>query len=135
MPHNQEEIIKALNLFFQPGDVFEVRCLDASIPGMRYPHTESGYFDYDHIASVSKELEKITARGVYFTPNPVNPALLARAANRIKVAGKDESTSDADILCRRWLLIDCDPVRPAKISSSKKNTPPLWLKRRKYALA
>lgn len=119
MPHNQEEIIKALNLFFQPGDVFEVRCLDASIPGMRYPHTESGYFDYDHIASVSKELEKITARGVYFTPNPVNPALLARAANRIKVAGKDESTSDADILCRRWLLIDCDPVRPAKISSNE----------------
>jgi|GEM_PF-3392375 len=117
--HNNEAIVEALKYFFQPGDVFEIRCLDASIPGVRYPHTEAGYFDYEHIENVPTELAKIEARGVYFTPNPVNPALLARAANRIKPAGKDESTSDADILCRRWLLIDCDPCRPAKISSNE----------------
>ena len=118
MQQNKEEIIKALKLFFQPGDVFEIRCLGATIPGMRYPHTESGYFDYKHIDTIPKELENIHARGVYFTPNPVNPALLARAANRIKPAAKNESTSDGDILCRRWFLIDCDPSRPAKISAS-----------------
>ena len=111
MQQNNKEIIKALKLFFQPRDVFEIRCLGAAIPGMRYPHTESGYFDYEHIDSVPKELAKIEARGVYFTPNPVNPALLARAANRIKPAGKNESTADTDILCRRWILIDCDAVR------------------------
>ena len=119
MQHNNEAIVEALKYFFQPGDVFEIRCLDASIPGVRYPHTESGYFNYEHIESIPAELAKIEARGVYFTPNPVNPALLARAANRIKPAGKDESTSDADILCRRWLLIDCDPCRPAKISANE----------------
>ena len=118
MQQNNEEITKSLKMFFQPGDVFEIRCLGATIPGMRYPHTESGYFDYEHIGSVPKELEKIEARGVYFTPNPVNPALLARAANRIKPAGKNESTADADILRRRWLLIDCDAVRPSGISAS-----------------
>ena len=118
MQQNNEEIIKALKLFFQPDDVFEIRCLGATIPGMRYPHIESGYFDYEHIDSVPKELAKVEAKGIYFTPNPVNPALLARAVNRIKPAGKNESTADVDILCRRWLLIDCDPCRPAKISAS-----------------
>jgi len=118
MPNDHHEITHALKRLFVPGDVFEIRALDATVPGSRYTHIESGYFDFEHIDAIPAALEKITARGVYFTPNPVNPALLARAANRIRQAGKDESTSDADILCRRWLLIDCDPVRPAKISST-----------------
>lgn len=117
-PNNNEAIIEALKYFFQPGDVFEIRCLDATVPGGRYQHTESGYFDYEHIDSIPKELAKIKAKGVYFTPNPVNPALLARAANRIKQASKNESTADSDILCRRWLLVDCDAVRAAGISAS-----------------
>ena len=118
MQYDEKEITNILKLIFQPGDVFEIRCLNATIPGMRYSHTESGYFDYEHIDAVPKELAKIEARGVYFTPNPVNPALLARAANRIKQAGKNESTADSDTLCRRWLLIDCDAVRPPGISTS-----------------
>jgi hypothetical protein len=116
--HNNEAIVDALKYFFQPGDVFEIRCLDATIPGMRYPHTESGYFDYEHIDSIPKELARVEARGIYFTPNPVNPVLLARAANRIKQAGKNESTSDVDIIQRRWLLIDCDAIRASGISAS-----------------
>ncbi|MFA6716150.1 MAG: AAA family ATPase [Victivallaceae bacterium] len=118
--HNNEVIVNGLKYFFQPGDVFEIRCLDATVPGIRHPHTESGYFDYEHIDSIPKYLAKIEARGIYFTPNPVNPALLARAANRIKQAGKNESTADTDILCRRWLLIDCDAVRASGISASDK---------------
>ena len=115
-PH---DIIQALRLFFNPGDVFEIRALGASTPGYRREHIESGYFDYEHVEDVPKALENITARGIYFTPNPVNPVLLARTANRIKPAGKDETTSDKDILSRRWLLIDCDAIRPAKISASE----------------
>ena len=116
--NNNEAIVDALKSFFQPGDVFEIRCLDATVPGGRYLHTESGYFDYEHISSVPKEMARIEAKGIYFTPNPVNPALLARAANRIKQAGKNESTADSDTLCRRWLLIDCDAVRASGISAS-----------------
>ena len=116
---NPHDIIQALRLFFTSGDVFEIRALGASTPGYRREHIESGYFDYEHINDVPKALENITARGIYFTPNPVNPVLLARTANRIKPAGKDETTSDKDILSRRWLLIDCDAIRPAKISASE----------------
>ena len=42
---------------------------------------------------------------------------LARAVNRITKL--DSTTSDKDVLSRRWLPIDIDPVRPSGISSTK----------------
>ena len=119
MQNNCDDINKILNLTFAPGDVFEVRCLNATAPSARYSHIESGYFTYESIPKVGKELARIDARGVYFTPNPVNPALLARSANRFQAAKRENSTTDADILQRRWFLIDCDPKRPSGISSSE----------------
>lgn len=119
MQNNYNDINTILNLVFSPGDVFEVRCLYATSPGARYQHIESGYFSYENISKVAKELARIDAGGVYFTPNPVNPVLLARSANRLQVAKRDTTTSDKDILSRRWLLIDCDPKRPSGISASE----------------
>src|SRR5262249_6587201 len=54
---------------------------------------------------------------VYVTLNPVVPSLLARRANRVRSRART-TTSDKDIERRRWLLVDCDPVRPAEISST-----------------
>jgi hypothetical protein len=48
----------------------------------------------------------------------VSPDLLARACNRLCPAESESTTADSDIVCRRWLLIDCDAVRKAKISST-----------------
>ncbi len=47
-------------------------------------------------------------RGIYVTLNAVNPALLARRANRVKMrlTRSDSTTSDADILRRRWLPLE-----------------------------
>lgn len=116
---NHDAIITALRLLYQPGDVFEIRVLDAERPGFRRPHIESGYFDYEHIGDVPQTLAEITtAMGVYVSMNPVNPSLLARSANRLKTARRNETTSDTDIVCRRWLLIDIDPARPAGISAT-----------------
>jgi hypothetical protein len=116
---NSDAIISVLRLLYQPGDVFEIRVLDAERPGYRRPHIESGYFDYEHIADVPQTLAEITtAMGIYVTMNPVNPSLLARSANRLKTARRNETTSDVDIVCRRWLLVDIDPVRPAGISAT-----------------
>ncbi|MDA0991661.1 MAG: AAA family ATPase, partial [Verrucomicrobia bacterium] len=47
-----------------------------------------------------------------------NPALLSRAANRIRPVGKDPTTSDHDITRRHWLMIDFDAIRPAGISAT-----------------
>lgn len=115
---DKTEIINALRLWFRPGDVFEVRALDAVTADYMRPHVESGYFDYEHIGDVPKALARLRAcRGVYVTLNPVNQALLARAKNRIRSVGREPTTNDADIPRRRWLPVDCDAERPAGISS------------------
>jgi hypothetical protein len=97
----------------QRGDVHEVR-----IPKTGRRGTISGYFDNaEALANAVLPLDG-TVPAIYITLNPVNPALMARAANRLRERA-ESTTSDADVIRRRWLLIDCDPVRPAGISSSK----------------
>lgn len=119
MADNRETTITALRTLFEAGDVFEIRILNAVLPSSNWQHTESGYFDYDHIDDVPNLLANFkTYGGVYVTLNPVNPDLHARANNRFKKAKSRETTSDKDILCRRWMLIDVDPVRPAGISAT-----------------
>jgi hypothetical protein len=79
--------------------------------------TISGYFnDPEALASAAVKLDG-RYPGIYITLNPCRPELLARANNRV-VDHAQITTGDHDILRRRWLLIDCDPRRPAGISSS-----------------
>jgi len=98
-----------------PGQVIEVRALTDQF-------THSGYFS-DHEA-LFRAVEPLDAdssvHGIYVTLNEVNPALLSRRANRIKMrlGKKDSTTSDADILRRRWLPVDIDPLRPSGVSST-----------------
>ena len=67
------EITHALRLWFQAGDVFEVRVLDAVSADYRREHIESGYFDYEHISAVPEALKRLLSfRGVYVTVDPVN---------------------------------------------------------------
>lgn len=79
--------------------------------------TAAGYFD-DTDALVN-EAAALDEQGftVYVTANPVMPALLARAENRIKRSPK-ETTSDKDVERRRWLPVDLDPVRPSGVSAT-----------------
>lgn len=119
MKVDKAEITGALRKVFLPGDVFEIRILDALTANIMRKHTVCGYFDYDHIDAAADEIEKIRlCLGVYYTPNPCRKDLLGRAKNRLNDSFKQYATADADILCRRWLLIDCDAVRPSGISSS-----------------
>lgn len=116
---DKNEIIRALRLWFQSGDVFEVRVLDAVTAEWMRPHMESGYFDYEHIPDAADAIGKLRSyRGAYATVNPLNPDLLARACNRIRSITKEPTTADSDIAERRWLLVDCDPKRATGISSS-----------------
>ena len=98
-----------------PGQVIEVRALTDQ-------YTHSGYFNDP--AALFRAVEPLDAdssvHGIYVTLNEVNPALLSRRANRIKMrlGKKDSTTSDADILHRRWLPIDIDPLRPSGVSST-----------------
>jgi hypothetical protein len=98
-----------------PGQVVEVRALTDQ-------YTHSGYFsDPAALVRVVEPLDADSSvHGIYVTLNEVNPALLSRRANRIKMrlGKKDSTTSDADILRRRWLPVDIDPLRPSGVSST-----------------
>ncbi|MDK2974742.1 MAG: hypothetical protein PWP08_1113, partial [Methanofollis sp.] len=108
-------IAQALATLFPAGAVVEVRAL-----ADRFTH--SGYFDdFSRLAGAAEALDADPeVRGIYVTLNEVNPALLARRANRVKMrlSRSDPTTSDADIVRRRWLPIDLDPVRPSGVSST-----------------
>jgi hypothetical protein len=115
------EVLRALDLLAEPGQVIELRLLDVQAQGQRFPATMSGYFDDFKVLANAAAKHAVAAKGVYVTLNPVNPSLLARASNRLRTVGKkDPLTSDADIVTRRWLPIDLDPVRPSGISSTDK---------------
>lgn len=116
------EVARYLGLLVQPGDVFEVRapkCLERR--GATYTGTVSGYFTHASIQTAAGSIAELDesglAPGVYVTLNPVKPDLLARAANRLKRRAP-ETTADGDIVARRWLLIDVDPVRPSGVSAT-----------------
>jgi hypothetical protein len=112
-------MVQALSMLFEPGQVVELRAVNVSEPSYRVPHTVSGYFNDWPALAQAAAIVAPHAAAVYVTLNVINPALLARAANRARPVGKnDPTTSDGDVIARRWLLIDTDPVRPADISSS-----------------
>ncbi len=109
-----DAILQAVQVI-APEGVVEVRALAESA-------VHSGYFDdRSELAARAEVLDADPeVAGIYVTLNPVNPALLARRANRIKMrlGKKDATTSDADIVKRRWLPVDIDPVRPSGVSST-----------------
>lgn len=106
-----EDARKFLNLLFKKGDTLELRMLNTGWS------TCSGYFN--NMETLIKTVAGYNGRvpGIYITLNPVNPQLLARANNRVQRYAK-WTTSDTDILERRWLGIDVDPLRPAGIAST-----------------
>lgn len=108
---NPTEIQSAVELLFQPGVVVEIRAFKGR-------ETVSGYFD--DRALLAYEAGKLEDRGysVYVTLNEINPALLARASNRARKVYKEPTTSDSDIVRRRWLPLDFDPVRPSGVSAT-----------------
>lgn len=97
---------------FAPGTVAEMRILNTPRDG-----TVSGYFDSPQPFVKAAAAWSGKAPAVYCTLNPCTPALLARAANRLKTRVKT-TTADHDIVRRVWLPLDFDPVRPADISST-----------------
>jgi putative DNA primase/helicase len=115
-----ERIVRFLDLIAEPGQVIELRALKVKD---RYgkPYTVAGYFDAEHRADLAAEALRLTemARGVYFTLNPINPELVARCYNRTDRSEEDSLTKENNILRRRVVPIDVDPVRDSKVSATE----------------
>jgi hypothetical protein len=118
------EIRRGLQVYCQQGLVYELRALGTGIEGKGVTF---GY--YDDLDRMAEDVASLSgkARGIYFTPNPVNPDLLQHSPNHLKRfirSNLEEGnqgnalTYDADIMRRRWLLVDFDPVRSNGIKGS-----------------
>jgi len=114
---NQEAVQQAYRLLTAPGQVVEIRALEASFDTSRYTATIGGYFD--NIEILTREICRLRqAQGIYITLQPCHPDLLHKAKNKLKPQKSADATSDKHITEYRWLLIDSDPERVTGISSS-----------------
>jgi len=103
-------MLQAAEVLSESGGVIELRAL-------KHGSTTAGYFS--DLEDLSRKAAGLDEQGAttYITLNPVKPALLARAENKVKRSLR-ETTSDKDVLRRRWLLVDADPNLPSGISST-----------------
>jgi archaellum biogenesis ATPase FlaH len=114
-----EDSLHAIRVLFEPGDVIEIRALNVGRTSDRAGVTYSGYFTFENEKAIGDAIRRLDGRaeGVYVVLNRFNPSLLARANNRLQVRPRN-TTSDLDIIQRRWLYIDVDAKRPAGISAT-----------------
>ncbi len=108
------EVKRSLQLLFRDGDTVELRCVG--------DRTIGGY--YRDIAMLAQDAATLNSesfnppQNVYVCLNPVNPHLYARKADSFCYSKKGTGVKDQDVACRRWLLIDVDPVRPSGVSAT-----------------
>jgi hypothetical protein len=99
--------------------------LDVPCLGHPEPRIVAGYFDYEHLGEMAVLAVRITdagsgerrTKGVYFSLNPVAPSLHRRMPNVVRAVKR--ATRDRDIVRRRLLMVDADPVRPEGDSATE----------------
>ena len=112
---NTTQIEKHLTSLHPDGSVFEIRILGAQVDGRGC--TVSGCFNNPQNAVAELEMfcSQHACKGVYVTLNPCQdePPLMLN-----QLLPTSQATKDADILCRRNLLLDFDPKRKSGVSST-----------------
>jgi hypothetical protein len=108
-----DDFHRSWDLFAVPDGAAELRVLNTRFGQI------SGYFtDVGAFAREARRCDEIPGANVYVTVNPAKRDLLARAVNRVVPYAK-HATGDQDIIGRRWLPLDFDPVRPAGIAATE----------------
>ncbi len=94
--------------------------IETRVPHLDGKGTGSGFFSDGESFISTVESCNGRAAGIYSTLNPVNPENLpGKRGVFYSFAKKNSTTSDRMILCWRFLLVDLDPIRPGKVSSSE----------------
>ncbi|MCP3685007.1 MAG: hypothetical protein GY861_20280 [bacterium] len=114
----ENEVLRSVEYLLDENQVVETR-VPKVVNNYGYSKLYSGYFDnYKKLASevIRLENESQKVEAFYFTLNPIDKSLLARSCN--KLIPTDTTTSGNEIIKRRWLPVDVDPVRAKGISST-----------------
>jgi hypothetical protein len=113
------DVQRFLELLHPPaeGQIIELRVLGIE-SRFGKPHEAAGYFgDMTKAAKAALAYDKADCAGVYVTLNRPDPDCYARSPERVKDYLKPV-TSDANIVRRSCLVIDCDPKRPAGVPAT-----------------
>ncbi len=111
---NEAEIRKTIAIMKPNNELFEIRILreDSKV--------FSGYFNDVDIFIEQLKKQKLKSANVYITLNEPNEACFSRVQKNefIEVKKTVPTTGDSDVYGYDWLMIDLDPKRPSKTSSS-----------------
>jgi hypothetical protein len=112
-----DEIEQTLRYFSDQNQVLHLIALGHHQQGLQLPCQIGGFFDAEHIANMAQEAIKFSpsSKGVYFALNPLHQDCLAKRCNRVERLGKNESIKETEVLWRRWMYVDFDPVHPCGI--------------------
>lgn len=111
---DREQLYQWWKIFHDEGDLHEIR-----IHGIG-SFNASGYFrDIDSIINAIQKYDTQENAQIYFVLNKIDDDCYKRAQKDKIVNYVKPTTSDADIVGRKWILIDFDPKRKTGTSSSK----------------
>lgn len=111
---DREQLYQWWKIFHDEGDLHEIR-----IHGIG-SFNASGYFrDIDSIINAIQKYDAQENAQIYFVLNKIDDDCYKRAQKDKIVNYVKPTTSDADIVGRKWILIDFDPKRKTGTSSSK----------------
>jgi hypothetical protein len=118
-----------LRFVHEPGSVVQLFVKEAKSSSNRHL---VGYYDSDHFEKLSHDVQQHSgqATGIFYGLNPVSPSCLDRAKNCLKPSREAKAAQNSDILRRRIMLIDIDPVRePGCSATEEEKAVAYWLGR------
>lgn len=108
---NLEQIHKWWSIFHTEGEITEIRSFgNASFSGY-YTNLENAIRDIE-------ALEKKVDQQIYFVINHIRQDCYGRVQRERLVMRPAHTTSDDEIVARKWIMIDLDPKRAAGTNSS-----------------
>lgn len=108
---NEATLRQWYDIFKDNHELVEIRILD--------PETKRSYSGYfTDIETILREIKRYEKCNLYFTLNVIDPACYSREQHdRISTRPKS-TTSDLEILGRKWCLIDVDCEKPSDTNST-----------------
>lgn len=108
---NEATLRQWYDIFKDNRELVEIRILD--------PETKRSYSGYfTDIETILREIKRYEKCNLYFTLNVIDPACYSREQHdRISTRPKS-TTSDMEILGRKWCLIDVDCEKPSDTNST-----------------
>jgi hypothetical protein len=98
-----------------PHQLVELRCLrvgDGTKGGATWNGHFRGHDEVDLMCQAASQLSGLCS-GVYFTLNPIRESKFVSKSPRLSACHPNDTATDADIVERRWVLIDVDSKREA----------------------